>query len=162
MRAAQHLRGLFPAIVEPVARDSLPPSAIDRRMTTATLLSSVLALAPPNQTSPADRVETTYYEHAAEVALYDDKGELEAVLVLHAEPGGPVRLDVDFTDGLYLSAVTNGEDATVDTNDGAEVAERLMRLDAALHENAALPEWLRCGGPAAFAVCECVEYHHGW
>jgi hypothetical protein len=67
-----------------------------------------------------------------------------------------VRLDAAFPDGLYLSVNTDGEVANIDTNNGPEVAARMERLDAALPETAALPEWVRCAGPAAFAALECA------
>lgn len=81
------------------------------------------------------RVETTTFDDSAEVLVYDGSGEVSAVLLLQAEPNGRVRLDVDFADGLYLSAIASedGFSAVEESADAAEVADRLAEIEAFLY-----------------------------
>lgn len=62
-------------------------------LTATSIISAALAMAPPST------IETSTTDNAAEVLVYDDDGEVSAVLVLQAEPSGRIRLDADFADG---------------------------------------------------------------
>jgi hypothetical protein len=91
------------------------------------------APASPDERQVA-RIETTTFDEATEVLVYDDAGEVSAVLVLQAEPNGAVRLDVDFADGLYLSAIASEDGLTaVETENAAEVADRLAEIEDVLY-----------------------------
>jgi hypothetical protein len=80
------------------------------------------------------RIETTTFDDSAEVLVYDDTGEVSAVLVLQTEPNGSVRLDVDFADGLYLSGIADEDGfSAVESAGAAEVADRLAEIEAFLY-----------------------------
>jgi hypothetical protein len=135
---------------------------------TATIAAVIAAAPPSTESPPRKRVETNTTDTAAELLVYDDAGELEAVLVLQAEPDGDVRMDVDFHDGVYLTAVTQGDDAAVETNDGPAVADRMAKLDAPVGDALAGTTWRWCAlhilgataacGSGAIALCGLEAY----
>jgi hypothetical protein len=128
-------------------------------MTTApAFLSWALAVAPTSTShsfAVAD-VDVHRSKDATQITAYDDDGEVAGEVFVWVDAAGQARLDVTFPDGVYLSATSDGTSAHIDTNDGPAVAERAKLLDVALKDVSALPEWIRCGGPAAFAALECA------
>jgi hypothetical protein len=147
-------------------------------MHTATILSWVLASAPesstPTATPPRATVELEHTDDSVQVTARDTDGEVSAELFLWTDGEGRLRFDAAWPDGLYLSVIDDGEDATIDTDDQAEAAARLELLDVTIREAtarrwvpcvfgilatgaacaAAQPVW--CVGGAVVAACECM------
>jgi hypothetical protein len=115
-------------------------------MTTATILSWVLAAAPvppsdaeapvaytpaepPEKVprSPIADVEVIESADSTHVFAYDPDGEVAAEVVVWGREG-EVRFDALFSDGLYLSMVTDGEGVTVDGDDVQEAAARVGEI----------------------------------
>jgi hypothetical protein len=146
--------------------------------TAGTILSWALAGAPtsPEPFTVAD-VDMHRTADVAQLTAYDPDGEVTGEVFVWVDPEGRARLDAVFSDGLYLSVIADGVDATIDTDDGAEVVARMGKINAALGETAELPEWGGCALAGGLAVlhcgtlrpilcaaetfaagCECVEY----
>lgn len=126
----------------------------------------LLATAPastPN--TPSDRAafevadaEVVKVDNAAHLVTFDSDGESTATLSVWVDGEGRHHLDADFSDGLYMSAVTDGENVTIDSPDSAEVAARAHAIDRWIGENgqhASWREWGACAGHLALAVVEC-------
>jgi hypothetical protein len=125
-------------------------------MTTAsTLLSWVLATAP-EPPPPPETVEFAQSDDSVQLTARDADGDVAAEVFLWTDTDGNIRLDATWPDGLYLSVISDGEDATVHSEDGAEVEARLLELDAALQEPAAAPQWLECAGSVVLAGAACI------
>lgn len=101
--------------------------------TASPIFSWVLAVAPP-ATTPFDAASVSHIEvvsanEATEVLVHDEAGEISATLVIWIDSDERVRLDADFADGLYLSAaVVDGEDPVIESNNRAQVAERMATI----------------------------------
>jgi hypothetical protein len=113
----------------------------------ASILSWALAGAPE---SPP-RIEVTTFDDAAEVVVYRGTDEPYAVLVVRAE-GEEVRIDVDFADGLYLSAV----DGAVESSDQALASARLMEIQRDLGPSEGWTERARCGFSVLVGAAACA------
>jgi hypothetical protein len=92
-------------------------------MHTATAILSLLVLSPaPASTSPPFDVsdaETEYGERSIHLATFDADGDQSAELVVWADSDNRVRMNADFADGLYLSALVNsdGELVAIESDD---------------------------------------------
>jgi hypothetical protein len=109
-------------------------------MTTATILSWVLAAAPESPTPPradfdvAD-VEVSTGPNSTQLATFDADGDQSGEIVVWADADNQIRLDANFADGRYLSARVDSEGRMVDleSDSATEVADRLSEVGAFLH-----------------------------
>jgi hypothetical protein len=129
--------------------------------TAATLLSSVLAGTPDSPTStdrapPPETVEFDRSDDTVQITARDSGGEVSAEVFMWIDADGRTRLDAAWPDGLYLSVTSNGEDATVDTENAVEVAERMERLDVAIQQTQSASQWLECAGTVVAAGIACI------
>lgn len=101
-----------------------------------TILALALALAPtiPTDRTPFDVSDAEFVtgDDSAHLLAYDSDGEVSAEIVLWYDDDDRTRLDVMFADGLYQSTTIDGENVTTETDDAAEVAERLAVLETSL------------------------------
>lgn len=130
------------------------------------MLTNIIAMALASAPlSPLDR--TTFDVADAEVARVDttvhlvtfgSDGYATASLSVWVDDAGHLRLDADFADGLYLTAVVSPDRVTVDSPDVAEAAARVDAIGGWLAEQppqAGWQEWGACAGHLALAVVEC-------
>lgn len=124
--------------------------------TASTVFSWVLAVAPPatfDTTSVSD-IQVASSNEAAEILVYDDEGEVSATLVIWLDADQRLRLDADFADGLYLStAVVDGEDPVIESNNREEVAERLSTI---MSNADALDDGAHDGGTTTAGIGSCA------
>jgi hypothetical protein len=130
-------------------------------ITASTIISWVLAGAPVSPTTEPEfkaaeiqRVEFERSDDSVQITTRGSDGEVSAEVFLWTDRDGRVRFDAAWPDGLYLSVVTDGEDATVDTENAGEVASRIERLDAALQETQ--ESWWTCGAGVALTGFACA------
>jgi hypothetical protein len=119
-----------------------------------------LALAPDPTIPPisfdvAD-VEVVARDNSTHLLAYDADGEVAAEIVVTTEADDRTRLDVMFPDGLYLTAVAEGESITVETDDAAEVAARVAIVEESLASITDV-DVMKCAGSVIVAVGGC-----GW
>jgi hypothetical protein len=122
-------------------------------MTTATILSWVLIAAPFSPIA-AEAVEFERSDGSVQITARGSDGEVSAEVFMWTDADGRMRLDAAWPDGLYLSVASDGEDTTVDTENAAEVASRIERLDAAIQVVQA--SWTTCGIAAALTAGACA------
>lgn len=102
------------------------------------IITMVLATAP---SLPTDRappsfdvadidVETS--DASTSLIAYGSDGEVAAEIVVWIDSDNRRRLDANFADGLYLTAVRDGGQVSVESNDSAEVADRVAVLETVL------------------------------
>lgn len=118
-------------------------------MSTGTaILSSILALAPPDTPPPAfdvSDVDSEQGDRSYHLNAYDADGEVSAELIAWGDADGVLHIDVVFPDGLYAMATIHGEDVTVDSPDPAEVAARAQAIGDFLRETGDLEKpWAPC------------------
>lgn len=105
---------------------------------------------------PITDVEVVESADSTHVLAFDPDGEVAAEVVVWAVEG-EIRLDALFPDGLYLSVVTDGESVTIESDDAAEVAERMgALLDHLGQTEQEGEEWGDCAGHAAHAAVGCA------
>jgi hypothetical protein len=128
------------------------------------IIASLLALAPPGPTDIAPPtfdvadVEVERSTGSANFRTFDAEGEVSAEIVVWLDPTGRPRLDANFSDGLHMSVVVDGESSTVDSDNSTEVSVRVQAINDWLAENepqANWREWGACGLSVAIAVVEC-------
>jgi hypothetical protein len=125
--------------------------------TASTFLSWVLATTPesqPEQARDIERVEIDRSDDSVQVTARDSDGEVSAEVFLWTDGEGRIRLDAAWPDGLYLSVVTDGETATVDTDNQQEAAARVGEV----HDFLALTEPQAGPVPCGVAVVSGI-YH---
>lgn len=131
----------------------LEPAVSDISMHAAIISLFTAVTAPP--IADVEVVDGTDSTH---VLAYDDDGEVTAELVVWADSDGRIRLDAAWPDGLHLSVVTDADEATVETDDRAEVERRMVELDDALGQ-VEVAGWVPCAAGAFFAVAACATGH---
>jgi hypothetical protein len=134
-------------------------------MFTATLLTWVLAAAPqastPTDKAPPreiERVDLERSDDTVQITARDSDGEVSAEMFLWRDSDGNARLDATWPDGLYLSVISDGENATIETENAAEAGSRLDRLDAAIQETAAGNDWQDCAIHLGLAAPACAAH----
>jgi hypothetical protein len=131
-------------------------------MTTATILSWVLAAAPgpstPTDKTPPRNIESVELdrsEDTVQITARDSEGEVSAEIVVWGREG-EVRFDALFPDGLYLSVVTDGETVTVDSDDPQEAAVRVGEIHDFLMQTEPQEGPAQCGGAVAMGIAHAV------
>jgi hypothetical protein len=110
---------------------------------------------PPTSFDVAD-AEVVARDNSTHLLAYDAEGEISAEIVVWTDTDDRTRVDVMFPDGLYLSATTDGESITVETDDAAEVAARVAIIEEGLASISDV-EVMKCAGSVLVAVGGC-----GW
>jgi hypothetical protein len=132
---------------------------------TTTILSWALAGAPASTTDsapPRATVEVERTDDTVQITERDLHGEVSAELFMWTDRDGRLRFDATWPDGLYLSVINDGEDATIDTADRAEVATRLELLDAAIQSASTGKGWVGCVFGVAATAAACAAVHPFW
>jgi hypothetical protein len=144
-------------------------------------LSWAFAVAPdpstPARSFDVADVELQQTDDAAQLTAYDPDGEVIGEIVLWADSTGQPMLAATFPDGLYMFVSVDGEHATVDTEDAAEVGARVDAIMAAIPDGATsasgqdvaeclgygglviagcLVHPVICAGEMYFAACHCL------
>lgn len=124
-----------------------------------TLLSWALAGTPVSSTDiqapDIAAVEFASSDQVVQITARDSTGEVSAEVFLWSDDAGRLRLDAAWPDGLAVSVVRDGETATVETADPAEVASRMDRLDVAIQQAAAAGDWKDCAAHVGLTVAAC-------
>jgi hypothetical protein len=126
-------------------------------MITATLLASVLAVAPQPLPQPppfevAD-VEFGQTPDTAQLTAFDGDGEVVGEIVVWRDSVGQPMIAATFVDGLYMFASIDGDTATIDIVDGATVHARLLTVQAALGPQ---ESWWTCAIDVAATGAACA------
>jgi hypothetical protein len=126
-------------------------------MTTASILSWALAIAPASTPQSFDvaAVELEQAADAAQLTALDSDGEVVGELVVWRDSVGQSMLSVTFSDGLYMFVSVDGEDATIESENAAEVSKRIKQINAAISDTAGA-EWVPCAHAAGLAATDCV------
>jgi hypothetical protein len=133
-------------------------------MITATLLASVLAVAPQPQPPPPFEVADVEFEQTpdtAQLTAFDSDGEVVGELAVWRDSTGQPMLAATFPDGLYMFVSLDNDAAIVDTEDGEEVAARVDEIMAALPEGATAgssQDVAECLGYAGLVVAGCMVH----
>jgi hypothetical protein len=127
-------------------------------MTTATLLASVLAVAPQPQPPPFEVVDVEFEQTAdtAQLTAFDSDGEVVGELVVWRDSTGQPMIAVTFSDGLYMFVSVDGEDVDVGTENATVVGARLQQINAAVQDTTDGAEWVPCAHAAGLAALDCV------
>jgi hypothetical protein len=147
----------------PVWRDGpRRPPRYGLRMTTATILSWVLAAAPETSTDKVPRaafdvadVELEQTATTAQLTAFDSDGETVAELVVWRDSVGQPLLAATFSDGLYMFVSLDGEAATIDSNDPAAVSERIAVVEDVLAATTTGANRWVCAGEILAAAFTC-------
>jgi hypothetical protein len=121
------------------------------------IIALVLAASPTDWAPPTfdvSDVEVVAGESNTNLTAFDADGEVSVEIVEWLDAEGRRRLDVNFADGLYLSAIRDGDKVTVDSNNAAEVVARAPLIDEALASNATM-EQLECGAALVGLLVGC-------
>jgi hypothetical protein len=98
----------------------------------ALLASPAVGNTNPNTYDYAQVVEAHRSEQDVEIHVLDSEGELEAVLVItiaESETGAQIRVEADFSDGLYMSSsATPSSERLIESNNATVVEERLAAI----------------------------------
>jgi hypothetical protein len=127
-------------------------------MTTATLLASVLSVAPQPQPPPFEVADVEFEQTAdtAQLTAFDSDGEVVGELAVWRDSTGQPMIAVTFVDGLYLFASIDGDTATIDSEGGDLIRSRLLTIQAALPGPLAIPQWMECAGTVVLAGFACA------
>jgi hypothetical protein len=125
--------------------------------TASAVLSWALAAASEPATFTVDRVDAERSAESVQLIAYDPDGEPVGEVVLWADVTGRARLDANFADGLYLSVVPDGDAATIETNNGEQVAARMLEIQGVLSETADA-DWKKCVGSIALTIPACLVH----
>jgi hypothetical protein len=121
-----------------------------------TILALALAASPTDWAPPTfdvSDVEVQARGSSSHLTAFDADGEVSAEVVEWIDAEGRRRLDVNFGDGLYLSAIRDGDSVTVESSDAAEVVARANLIGEAL-ANATM-EQLECGAALVGLLVGC-------
>jgi hypothetical protein len=153
---------LWIAIPSAVQFFSVTLGSYESSMYTATIFSWVLAAAPgtstpidKSQPREIERVDLERSDDTVQITARYSDGEVSAEVFLWRDGDGNARLDATWPDGLYMSVISDGEDATVDTDDADEVGRRIERLDLAIQKTAAGKSWFACGFHVLATAAAC-------
>jgi hypothetical protein len=119
-------------------------------------LSWALAVAPvpPSESYDVADVDIERTDNTTQLTAYDAEGEVVGEVVVWADSTGQPMLAVTFPDGLYMFVSTDGENATIDTENAAEVTSRIERLDVAIKQVQA--SWTTCGVGVGLTALACA------
>jgi hypothetical protein len=132
-------------------------------MTTATLLTWVLAAAPETPTptdidAPAS-IEVTHSDSVVQVTARGSDGEVSAELYFWRDDAGNNRLDAMWPDGLYFSVASFGDGGWSRVSpDPHEAARRLDVLASVLEQTTAGSDWKDCVAHLALAAPACATH----
>ncbi len=122
-----------------------------------TIIAWALASAAPESQPPFEvaDVEVSFREQTTTIIGYDSDGSVAAKISLWTDDHDRARLTAAFSDGLYLVAISDGDGATVDSPDAAEVARRVAAMDTSL-ESITDTDVMLCAGSVLAAVGGCT------
>jgi hypothetical protein len=128
-------------------------------METQMLISAFLALSPSGSPPEFDASDAEVYTMKDSVHLmtYDAGGELSAEIVMWTDDRGLLQVHANFEDGLYLWLATDGETATVDSDNAVEAVERMRVVDDyLLTQQVTEARWIPCAGAIVTAAGSCA------